>query len=322
MPYQQLTLCERESIAQMKYAGRSPEKIGRAMGRAPSTIRREIKRNTSEKGYRPSEAQQQAQQRRYQRHLERKLDCLDLQDEVRKGMSRNWSPETIAGRLKKESPKNTELHVSYQTIYRWIWSSAERISQLKCYLRHGRYRKRGLEKRCVLKNRISISERPTSVDDRSRLGDWEGDTIVGKNHSGFIMTMVERKTGFLIARRMRDKRSTTLNRAAIAGFTSIPDSALRTLTLDNGTEFAKHELLSCQLKMPIYFADPYSSWQRGTNENTNGLLRQYVPKGTDILTVSPTALAFYVDQINNRPRKRLRFKTPNEAFQKLCPSRT
>lgn len=322
MPYQQLTLCERESIAQMKYAGQSPEKIGRALDRAPSTIRREIKRNICEKDYRPSQAHRQAQQRRCERPLQRKLDCPDLQDEVRKGMSRNWSPETIAGRLKERSPKNTKLHIGYQTIYRWIWSSPQRISQLKCYLRHGRYRKRGLGKRCVLKNRISISERPPSVNDRSRLGDWEGDTIVGKNHSGFIMTMVERTTGFLIARRMRDKRASTLNRAAVSGFASIPDSALHTLTLDNGTEFAKHELLSGQLGISIYFADPYSSWQRGTNENTNGLLRQYIPKGTDILTVSPTTLAFYVDQINNRPRKRLGFKTPNEAFQKSRPSRT
>lgn len=242
MPYQQLTLCERESIAQMKYAGQSPERIGRALDRAPSTIRREIKRNIYEKDYRPSQAHRQAQQRRCQRPLERKLDCLDLQDEVRKGMSRNWSPETIAGRLKEQSPKNTKLHISYQTIYRWIWSSPQRISQLKCYLRHGRYRKRGLGKRCVLKNRISISQGPPTVNDRSRLGDWEGDTIVGKNHSGFIMTMVERTTGFLIARRMRDKRASTLNRAAVSGFASIPDSALHTLTLDNGTEFAKHEV--------------------------------------------------------------------------------
>lgn len=306
----------------MKYAGYSPERIGKELRRSPSSIRRELKRNSNSYGYQASDAQRQAIERRSKRTVKRKLDCDELQLEVRQGLSRQWSPETIAGRLKKDNPNRTELHVSHQTIYRWIWSDAQRISQNRDCLRHGRYRRSGLGKRSVLKNRTNIKERPSIVDNRERIGDWEGDTVVGKNHSGYIMTMVERATGFLIALRMRDKRAKTLNRAAMKGLSPLPNYARQTLTLDNGSEFAGHEALSRQLQMPIYFADPYSSWQRGTNENTNGLLRQYIPKGTDILTVSPTALAFYVNQINNRPRKRLAFMTPNEAFRKYSTSRT
>lgn len=316
MPYTQLTLEEREKIAQMKYAGQSPEQIGKELKRSPSSIRRELKRNSSPNGYHPSEAQKLANNRRCERPLNRKLDNDELQQHVRRNMANKWSPETVAGRLKRDNPEHDHLHVSHQTIYRWIWSDSQRITELKGDLRHARYRRRGLGKRSVIRNRISIKDRPAIVSQRRRLGDWEGDTVVGKNHSGYIVTMVDRATGFLIALRMRDKRATTLNRVAVKGFSAIAEVARHTLTVDNGTEFAGHESFSRQLGMPIYFADPYSSWQRGTNENTNGLLRQYIPKGTDILSISPTSLAFYVDQINNRSRKRLGFMAPNEAFQK------
>ncbi|HIC33243.1 MAG TPA: IS30 family transposase [Gammaproteobacteria bacterium] len=314
MSYVHLTLSERETIAQMRFAGHGPTFIGNTLGRSPGTISREISRNSTNGRYRSHDAHRKSLSRRSERPLTRKLDHSPLVDEIDRLLSCCWSPDEVAGRLKLEHFDDRRMHVSHQTIYRWLWSNPEAYADFRPNLRHGRYHRRGRKRRVVIKNRVSIHARPLVVEQRSRLGDWEGDTIVGKGHRGYVATFVDRRSGYLVASRMRDKRSISLNRAAIRAFGEVPSSARLSLTVDNGTEFAKHEQLSRQLGMSIYFADTYSSWQRGTNENTNGLLRQFVPKSQNILDLSPTALAFHVDRLNNRPRKRLGYQTPNEVF--------
>ena len=322
MSYTHLTLDDRETIAQMKFAGHSPEEIGRRLKRAPSTIRRELRRNGTTTGYTASAAQKNAIERRAERPLHRKMDDDAVQRNVRTMLSRSWSPDEIAGRLKQEHPGKPKLHVSHQTIYRWLHADSLLFDEFRPYMRHGRYRRRGCRPRGSIRNRVSIHDRETIIDERSRIGDWEGDTIVGKGHSGYVATFVDRKSGFLVTAKMNDKRATTLNHAAIRAFGPIPPSARLSITVDNGVEFAKHEQLAKHLGLPIYFADAYSSWQRGTNENTNGLLRQFIPKSMDILELSRTALAFYTEQLNNRPRKRLHYQTPAEVFRQNSESRT
>ncbi len=314
MSYTHLTPSEREIISQMTYAGHGPRSIGRSIGRSAGTISRELARNRTEAGYGSHTAQEKSALRRKQRLIARKLDHPPLKDEVENKLSRSWSPEEVAGRLKMDYPDDRRMQISHQTIYRWLYSDSTRYAAFRPQLRHGRYRRRGRKPHVTIRNRVSHRNRPSVVEERTRIGDWEGDTIVGHGHQGYVATFVDRRSGFLVAARMKDKRAATLNRAALRAFASISPEAMLSLTVDNGTEFAMHELLSRKLDIDIYFADPYSSWQRGTNENTNGLLRQFVPKKMNILELSPTALAFYVNMINNRPRKRLQYLTPAEVF--------
>jgi len=314
MSYVHLTVVERDTIAQMHFAGHGPTSIGRTLGRSPGTISREISRNSVGDRYQGHAAQQLAMSRRSERPVPKKLDHVPLLSEVQRMLSCCFSPDEVSGRLKLEHPRDSRMHVSHQTIYRWLWSNPAVYAELKPNLRHGRYRRRGRKPRVTIRNRVSIHQRPTAVEERSRVGDWEGDTIVGKGHRGYVATFVDRKSGYLVASKMKNKRAISLNRAAIRAFRQVSSNARFSLTVDNGTEFAQHEKLSRQLGMDVYFADPYSSWQRGTNENTNGLLRQFIPKKQNILDVSPTALAFHVQRLNNRPRKRLGYQTPHEVF--------
>jgi IS30 family transposase len=314
MSYTHLTLSEREIISKMAYAGHGPRSIGRTIGRSPGTISRELSRNRTEAGYGSHTAQEESELRRQQRPIARKLDHPLLESEVKKKLSLSWSPDEVAGRLKIDYPDDPKMHISHQTIYRWLYSDPTRYEAFRPHLRHGHYRPRGRKPHITIRNRVSHKKRPAVVEERSRIGDWEGDTIVGHGHKGYVATFVDRRSGFLVAARMKDKRAATLNRAALRAFAPISPGAILTLTVDNGTEFAMHEMLSKKLDIDIYFADPYSSWQRGTNENTNGLLRQFVPKRMNILELSPTALAFYVEIINNRPRKRLLYLIPAEVF--------
>ncbi len=314
MSYEHLTLSERETIAYMHFAGHGPTSIARVLHRSASTISRELSRNSTGSRYSAHAAHERSVSRRSHRPVTRKLDHPPLESEVRRMLSCCWSPDEASGRLRREHRGDRKMQLSHQTIYRWLWSNPDVYEDLSDCLRHGRYRRRRSARRVTIRNRVSISQRPAVVEERSRVGDWEGDTIVGQGHRGYVATFVDRHSGYLVAMRMRDKRATSLNRAAERAFREVPESARYSLTVDNGTEFAKHELLSRRLQLSIYFADPYSSWQRGTNENTNGLLRQFLPKHQDLLDVSPTALAFHVSQINNRPRKRLGYLTPAEVF--------
>lgn len=314
MPYCQLTLEEREVISQMYYSGLGPMAIGRRLGRAPSTISRELRRNGTGDRYLAVSAQRRADRRRRERPISRKMDAATLNSAVREGLSQQWSPEQIAGRLKREHPRDAARHVSHQTIYRWL-ETCEHRRHFRSFLRHGRYRRRHAgEARGGLRNRVSIDARPAVVNRRSRYGDWEGDTMHGAGHSGMIMTCVDRKSGFLLTAKMRDGTSASLNSAKVRAFRGIPPRLRKTLTVDNGKEFAGHERLSARLQLPVYFAHAYSSNERAINENTNGLLRQYFPKGTDFRDISHHELAFITRRLNNRPRKRLNYLTPREVL--------
>ena len=315
MPYRHLTLTERETIANLHFAGHGPAEIGRRLKRAASTISRELRRNSTDGRYRASVAHQSSLSRRSQRRLPRKLDHSPLRSEVQRMLSCSWSPDQVSGRLSREHPEDRRMHVSHQTIYRWLWSDAAIFEQFAQDLRHGRYRRRKRSGRTLIRNRVSIRQRPSVIDARSRVGDWEGDTIVGRGHQGYVATFVDRMTGYLVASRMRDKRSVSLNRAAERAFRTIPQTARHSVTVHNGTEFAQHESLTRRLKLDVYFADAYCSWQRGTNENTNGLLRQFLPKNQELFDLPPTVLEFHVSRLNNRPRKRLGYLTPAEVFQ-------
>ena len=310
-----LTLCERETIANLYFAGHGPREIGRRLKRAASTISRELRRNSTNGRYRPSTAHRKSLCRRSKRPVRRKLSHPPLRSEVERLLSCCWSPDQVSGRLKRVHPEDRRRHVSHQTIYRWLWSNPERAAEFTEEMRHGRYRRRKRFARPVIRNRVSIHQRPSVIEARHRVGDWEGDTIVGRAHSGYVATFVDRRSGYLVASRMRDKRSVSLNRAAERAFRHVPETARHSITVDNGTEFAKHETLARRLKLDIYFADAYCSWQRGTNENTNGLLRQFLPKNQELFDLSPTVLEFHVDRLNNRPRKRLGYLTPAEVFQ-------
>jgi IS30 family transposase len=314
MSYRQLTLSERETIANMHFSGHGPTSIARMLKRSPSTISRELSRNGTAGGYRAHAAHERSLSRRSQRPITRKRDHPPLAAEVRRMLSCCWSPDEASGRLRRDHPGDRRMHVSHQTIYRWLWSNPVIYEDLRDCLRHGRYRRRRSPRRVPIRNRVSIRQRPAVVEKRSRVGDWEGDTIVGKGHQGYVATFVDRRSGYLVASRMRDKRAASLNRAAERAFREIPVAGRKSLTVDNGTEFANHQLLSRHLQLSIYFADPYCSWQRGTNENTNGLLRQYFPKGTDLSKHSRNDLAAVAAALNTRPRKTLGWKTPAESL--------
>lgn len=316
MPYGHLTIEEREQVSRMHYAGASRRAMARELGRSPSTISRELRRNGSGSDYSAVTAQRRAARRRRGRPLVRKLDDPRLNEAVRHGLGRRWSPEQIAGRLPIDHPRDAGMRVAHQTIYRWLRADPVRERLFAPQLRHrGRYRRRGrLERRGGIAGRRSIDERPREADARSRHGDWEGDTVAGRGGSGAIVTCVERRSGYLVTAKMADLRAATLNRAAGRAFRAVPAALRRTLTVDNGKEFSAHPRLSRGLGMPTYFAHPYNSNDRATSENTNGLLRQYFPKGTDFRDVTHPALACATQQINDRPRKRHNYLTPLEVL--------
>jgi IS30 family transposase len=234
-------------------------------------------------------------------------------------LQEGWAPEQIAGRLRRvDHPRGRSKWISLQTIYRHIWADKATGGGLFRYLRRGgkRYLKRCGRTRGQIVGRVSIDERPAIVDERRRMGDWEGDTIVGRQHKGLVATFVERKTGYLVARKMNDKRASSLNDAAKAALQSIPHPLIRTFTFDNGKEFAGFNELEKHFDADVYFAHPYSAWERGTNENTNGLLRQFLPKKTDFRLLTQAQLDIITQRLNNRPRKRLDYRTPCEVFKK------
>ncbi len=316
MSYQHLTISEREILSQMQFSGATQKEMAKRLGRSPGTISRELKRNRSSDGYLPTVAHSSAEVRRCTRPLNRKMDNTDLKTLVTTGLTKFWSPEQISGRLALESAAKTRPQISRGTIYRWLDGTSEEAIQLRKTLRHGRYRPRHQgPKGSPIPNRRPLSERPLEAATKERIGDWEGDTVVGAKHRGAIATLVERKTGYLVAGKMPDGKSSSLNRAVKRVFGSVPQEYRKTLTLDNGVEFAKHESLAKSLGITIYFARPYHSNARAINENTNGLLRQYFPKGTDLTKITHQAVATSVSSLNNRPRKRLNYLTPKEMFE-------
>lgn len=315
--FKHLSVQEREVILQRK-AEWSVEQIAGALGRAPSTIRRELARNSGPGGYSAVAAQARYEARRRDRPRWRKMENPVISAYVRQRLTHYWSPDQIAGRVRVDFPADSRRQISHETIYRWIESDEYR-DHWRSFLRREGKRRRREENRGRLPAVVSIEGRPKVVNERKRYGDWEGDTVVGHAHRGGLLTTVERKSGYACVAKVLNLRAATINRAARRKLGALPAELRRTMTFDNGKEFADHQSLARQLGLRVFFAKPYKAWQRGTNENTNGLLRQFFPKGTDFAEVSHHEVAGVETLLNERPRKRLGYKTPSEVLAEHCP---
>jgi IS30 family transposase len=287
--------------------------IARLMGRDRSTIYRELNRNSGRRGYRPQQAQRLANGRRLRCRRPHKMDDPDVHQYVQVRLEKHWSPDQIAGRVRRDFPRAPRRWLSRQTVYNWI---DDRAPPWRAYLRRGG---RPPEKRGKLTDCVRIAGRPDVINRRCRFGDWEGDTMVGKGRQSALLTLVERKSGYARIGRVDSLKSDRTMRVAKRRMKDLPARLRRSMTFDNGKEFAEHRKLTRGLQIEVYFADPYASWQRGTNENTNGLLRQFFPKGTDFTQVSHHRVAGVQQLLNERPRKRLDYRTPAEVIAKyLC----
>src|SRR3954454_13049584 len=325
-----LSFAEREEIGLLRAADQGVREIARRLGRDPGTISRELRRvprspNTHCPAYRASTAQEDADVKA-RRPKEAKLATnLALRREVRARLGENHSPEQIAGRLREDFPDDPEMWVSHETIYQALYVQGRGAlkRELVKHLRTGRAlrtpRRQGQQRQPRIKDMVNISQRPAEVEDRAVPGDWEGDLILGSTASGSaIGTLVERRTGFVLLLHLRgDHTASTVAEAMVTSISQLPDQLRRTLTWDQGIEMAHHVQIAEATGLDIYFCDPHSPWQRGSNENTNGLLRQYFPKGTDLSRWGPGYLDTVAAELNNRPRKRLAWRTPAETLEKL-----
>ncbi len=320
MSYQHLSEKERYVISHLQYSY-SIREIARRLGRSHSTISREFKRAKARHPwttYYYDWTQPLALERRSQpRHL-RRQNNQRLVAYVASKLRLEWSPQEIANRVRMDYPGDDRMRISHETIYRWVYleSSVEGTLYQQLRRRHKRRRRQhryGTGRR-FRADRVSIDQRPEVVATRQRFGDWEGDTVQGKPGTGCLVTMVERKSRFLVAAKLENKKAATLTAKCVKAFGPIPRRMRQTLTLDNGSEFANFKELEKKSRLTVYFADPYAAWQRGANENTNGLLRQYFRKGIDFRKTDEDEVAKAVRRLNNRPRKCLGYRTPHEVF--------
>ena len=316
--YRQLTEEDRIEIYAMKQAGKKQNMIASALGVAPSTISRELSRNSGLRGYRPKQAQQKTLQRRFTARKAVKMTPETI-GYIESKLAEEHSPEQIAERMKLD-PGWHGPTVSHERIYQHIWQDKAAGGILYKQLRIGgtkqrRKRRNSRDMRGTIKNRVGIQERPDIVEKKIRIGDWEGDTVVGKNHQGALVTLVDRKSKLTLIGKVDRYTAKAVEETIISLMELLPRRNY-TLTVDNGKEFASHESVADALQIKVYFADPYSAWQRGLNENTNGLIRQYVPKGSDVRSLTDEQVQHIMDRLNNRPRKSLGYLTPNEVFYK------
>jgi IS30 family transposase len=310
---QHLTFEERKLLRRLLLADYSKAEIAQGMNRDRSTIYREIRRNSGARGYRPKQAQRLAEARREACRRPCKLEDPKLYRYVAQRLGKRWSPDQIAARSRRDFRRQPRRWLSRQTIYSWIH---RRAPQWRLLLRRGG---RPPEKRGKLAGGVRIRGRPAVINRRRRYGDWEGDTLVGKGRRSALLTMVERRSGFTRLGKVRGMKSAPTIRVARRRMKDLPKSLRRSVTFDNGKEFSEHQQLTEQLGMEVYFAEPYRAWQRGTNENTNGLLRQFFPKGTDFTRISHHEVARVEKLLNERPRRRLGYRTPAEVLaKKLC----
>ena len=318
MPYTHYNTEERNALQVMEGMGLSKDCMAVILGKHPGSIYRELKRNRAGGVYTGTEAQQASDQRRKDNKPSPKLGDAALAEEIMKMFKEDLSPDQISGRLKVLYPEQPEKQASTSAIYACIYRETAKDPSLGEHFRQKqakpRRRKGVKDRRGQITGRVSIDERPKIVEEKSRMGDWEGDTIESAGKKAYIATFVDRKTKFLLARIMPDKTAASLNKAAACAFKPIPAQLRKTLTLDNGKEFAAHKTLSQDIGIAVYFAHPYHSWERGLNEHTNGLIRQYLPKKIPFVTLTQKQLDKIVDKINNRPRKVLGYLTPYEAF--------
>ena len=316
--YKHLSRDERVAIDIMLKDGKNLSEIARALGRNKGTISREIKRNSSPKHnhYQMPWVHIKAERRSYRTHKRPRLRNEQIEVYVRSKLKEGWSPEQISGRIGIDCPG---LSISHEAIYQYVYSfGRKRCKEFTVHLRckHPRRWKKRMGRRCrkpKIINRISIEERPPSVETRHQFGHWEGDTIVSMKSTGTLCCLVERKSRLLLLTKLHKRTSDNVSKAIIGRLCSFPQHARRTLTLDNGSENAGHENITESINVKCFFAHPYASWERGTNENTNGLIRWYLPKGTDFSKIPAEQIALIESLINNRPRKCLGYKTPIEV---------
>jgi IS30 family transposase len=259
-------------------------------------------------------AQKKADTRRSQRPQVCKLQRPEVRRYVQERLRQRWSPDQIAVRSRADFPRDRRRQVSHQTIYAWIAAEEAAGKHWRRYLRSSGWRRPERRKRGQIPACASIEGRPAVVDRRGRYGDWEGDTVVGAGRRGGAVTLVDRKSGYLLLGRIGNLRATTVRQAMAELYRTTPPALRKTLTLDNGKEFAEHLQLQAEACLKIYFAKPYCAWQRGSNENTNGLIRQFFPKGTDLARIPQHRFIRVQHLLNNRPRKRLGYRTPLEVL--------
>lgn len=316
MSYTHFTSSERIQLYQLRITEQhSIGSIARIMQRAKSSISRELKRNTDAAYavYLPDTAQARMSQRRQAAKQRFGTVSPGTIAAIKTRLAQYHSPEQIAGRLKQEGLPS----VSYETIYQMIYADYEGLGTSKLYLRQSRKqrRRKGVnQKRGGIPGRVGIEQRPAEADEKTVIGHWESDTVIGVNHTGVVVTHVDKASKYLLAGLAKNKTVQQINQVTIGLFEGVKTAFRKTMTFDNGREFCGHQELAAELGLSTFFANPYHAWERGLNEHTNGLIRQFFPKGTNFKIVKPEALQKVVDLINHRPRKSLDYRTPSEVF--------
>ena len=313
--YQQITSHERYIISALRIQGLNQSQIAKHLGRHRSSISREFQRNSCfhvDGAYRPSKAQRRTVARRRRSRRNRQYSESDFSP-VRTLLRKQWSPEQIVGFLRKYN----HTCLSHETIYQYIWRDKANHGNLWKHLRCARKKRRkrylSYDSRGKLADKRHISERPKSIESRRRKGHWEIDTVMGKGSSDCIVTLLERKTGFIQIGKLKCRTTLALNKKTISLINRDPE-AFKTITADNGTEFHQYREIEDACNTIFYFATPYHSWERGANENANGLVRQYLPKGTSMANLTQQQCDVIANKLNSRPRKRLGFKSPKECY--------
>ena len=322
-----LTLAEREEISRGVVAGQSMRSIAASLGRAPSTVSREINRNGGRRHYRANKAEQAAWDRAHRPKTCKLVQNRALARIVAKKLQLEWSPRQIAGWLKRTYPDSENYQVSHETIYRSLFIQArgalkkELLQHLRKTraMRRSRHHTQKTADHGRIKDAVSIRERPAEVEDRALPGHWEGDLLSGSNNS-HIATLVERHTRYVMLVKLKSKDTETVVNALIKQAHKLPRELYKSLTWDRGKELADHQRFSLATDINVYFCDPQSPWQRGSNENTNGLLRQYFPKGMDLSNVHQNRLNAVARRLNERPRETLQFYSPAEKFSECVAS--
>lgn len=308
--YRQLTCEQRYTIGSLLKSNYSQTDIAKIIGVDKSTLSREIKRNSGQRRYRWKQADKKAQARRKDKSPPR--IGKDVWDKVKTHLKEDWSPEQISGRLKETEA----IRISHEWIYQFIMKDKQAGGELYTHLRCKLKRKKRYgsnERRGIIKNRRSIEERPAVVDTKERIGDWEADTVIGKAHKGALVSLTERRSKLSLIYKVERKTSDLVKKAMSKLLLPLKE-IVHTITSDNGKEFAMHEETANILETDFYFAHPYASYERGLNENTNGLIRQYFPKDRDFRTITDEEIMMAMKKLNNRPRKTLGYLTPNEVF--------
>jgi IS30 family transposase len=318
-----LVLAEREEISLGLHGGETLAVIAGRLGRAVSTVSREVARNGGRAGYRAWQAHERARQQA-RRPKAARLDHVALAAQVSAWLRKLYSPQQISGRLRVEFPDDLLMRVSHETIYQslYVQGRGELRRELARWLRSGRAARRPagtVARGGTIKGKVMISDRPAEAEDRAVPGHWEGDLIIGKNHGSAVGTLVERTTRYVMLLHLPpgDHGAAAVEAAMRQAITALPAALARSVTWDQGSEMAGHAAFTVATGIPVYFCNPHSPWERGSNENTNGLLRQYMPKGTDLSAHTAADLAAFAASLNDRPRKTLGFMKPSEKLAEL-----